>query len=303
MITRPMKAARGLVGEPLAPEVFPLWGSPKLDGIRALTVGGELLTSKMKLVPNGRVRALFDTLPDGLDGELILGDPQAANTFQRTSSVVMSSVNVDREDVSDIRYYLFDYFGMPSAGYLARWEHLESRALKLGKYLGWKRVHLILPTRLDSYESLRVYEDAQLRLGYEGVVLRAERGIYKEGRSTRREMYSMKRVPTETFEMRVVGVEERMTNTNALGVDERGYAKRRKLKSGMRPTGMLGALVGVYRGMECRVGTGFTGRERIDLWNKRESLVGLLAKCKSKGTGALDRPREPVFLGWRDKRD
>ncbi len=50
-------------------------------------------------------------------------------------------------------------------------------------------------------------------------------------------------------------------------------------------------------------GTGMTQLLRKQLWADRESLVGRIMKVKYFPTGGKDRPRHPLWLGWRDKRD
>jgi DNA ligase-1 len=67
-------------------------------------------------------------------------------------------------------------------------------------------------------------------------------------------------------------------------------------------------LEGTYKDVEFSVGTGFTGAdsttgERAKLWAVREKLIGRIAKVKYFASGSKDRPRFPVFLGWRDLRD
>ena len=54
------------------------------------------------------------------------------------------------------------------------------------------------------------------------------------------------------------------------------------------------------KGAEFRVGTGFTAAVRAELWDIRDELAGRIAKIKSFPVGTKDRPRHPVWLGWRD---
>src|SRR5712691_7907552 len=68
---------------------FPLLVSPKLDGIRASVQGGQLVSRSLKPIPNKNVQDLFRNLPEGIDGELIEGNP-SDEPFRRTTSIVMS---------------------------------------------------------------------------------------------------------------------------------------------------------------------------------------------------------------------
>ena len=70
--------------------IFPLLASQKLDGLRATAQDGVLLSRSLKPLPNKYVQELFKNLPQGLDGELIVGDPFAPDAFRKTTSLVMS---------------------------------------------------------------------------------------------------------------------------------------------------------------------------------------------------------------------
>jgi ATP-dependent DNA ligase len=86
---------------------FPLLASQKLDGIRATVQGGRLLSRTLKEIPNRYVQEMFADLPNGLDGELIVGDPIAPDAYRQTVSVVMS----DDKPADGVRFYMFDWYG------------------------------------------------------------------------------------------------------------------------------------------------------------------------------------------------
>ena len=50
---------------------------------------------------------MFKGLPEGLDGELIVGDPIAPDAYRQTVSVVMS----DDKPADGVRFYMFDWYG------------------------------------------------------------------------------------------------------------------------------------------------------------------------------------------------
>jgi DNA ligase-1 len=66
---------------------------------------------------------------------------------------------------------------------------------------------------------------------------------------------------------------------------------------------VIGAPGSPFEGEEFNVGGGFDAKERIDLWLVRETLIGRIVKVKHFPIGAADKPRHPIFLGWRDARD
>jgi len=57
---------------------------------------------------------------------------------------------------------------------------------------------------------------------------------------------------------------------------------------------------------EFKIGSGFTEDARVKLWrerDERDELKGRLAKFKYQPSGVKDKPRFPVFLGFRNKID
>jgi DNA ligase-1 len=55
--------------------------------------------------------------------------------------------------------------------------------------------------------------------------------------------------------------------------------------------------------VEFEIGTGFTAAHRQEFWEQTTSVVGRIVKYKHFPHGAKDKPRHPVFLGFRDPID
>jgi DNA ligase-1 len=281
---------------------YPVIASPKLDGVRAIITADGVLSRSLKPIPNRHVQTLLDSLPVGFDGELIVGDPTAPDAYRRTVSVVMS----DDAPIEGLRYHVFDYQG--EGGY---WDRL-GRYHALLKTLANTSAIATVPTYLVTEPSdLSALEERLVEQGYEGVMLRSQHAPYKHGRSTRREGYLLKLKRFVDSEAEVIGVTELMHNANEATVNALGRTERSSHKAGKVGRGVLGALQvrDVVTGVEFEIGTGFTAAERAELWAKyqRTSTFGLhgwpLAKYKYFAGGSKDKPRFPVFLGWRDARD
>ena len=275
---------------------LPLFGSPKLDGIRAMVVDGVLVSRNLKPIPNKRVQAMFSKrMLEGLDGELIVGPVGAPDVFRATTSGVMS---VDGEP--DVWFHVFDCMSEPELPFYRRLEVARNIATGSGRSV------VVDQSPIVDLEGLAAFEAECLALGYEGVMLRHPESLYKYGRGTLRAHDLMKLKQFADAEAKVVGVFEQQHNTNEAKRDALGRVERSSHKAGKVGKGVLGGLevVGVngpYKGKEFNIGTGFDDAQRAALW--RENLTGKIVKYKYFPSGSKDAPRFPVFLGWRAKGD
>lgn len=282
--------------EDLASLKFPVLATPKLDGIRCLVIGGKALSRKFKEIPNRYIQKLVSQLPEGLDGELMLRwrMDEGYPTFQKVTSAVMSE-----DGEPEFVYNVFDYVKNGLAyPYSARMNDL--RALVLPEF-----VEKILPESIGNLQQLEAYEAAALANGYEGVMVRSYESPYKCGRSTVREGYLLKIKRFKDSEATIIGFTPRMHNTNEATVDELGHTKRSSAKVGLVATAYLGTLkvVDVKSGVEFEIGTGFDDAMRKNIWENKMEYLGRTVKYKSQEIGTKDKPRFPVFLGFRDERD
>jgi len=272
---------------------YPVLGSPKLDGIRALAFGRGLVSRNLKNIPSKLVQEMFAKLPEGLDGELIVGDPAAKDCFRRTSSAVMS---VDNADAKNAVFYAFDKFNSKHKSYAKRLE--EVRALTK-QFAGLVKPVPHVP--LQNAFELYTYEETMLEKGFEGVMLRDPAADYKFGRSTAKEGGLLKLKRFADSEALVLGVEELQHNNNAQTRDALGRAKRSSHKAGKAGAGMLGAWLvkDIHTGAEFSVGSGMTEDDRKQFWARPERHVGQVIKYRFFPSGSKDKPRFPVFIGFR----
>lgn len=295
----------------LAKIKYPQMIQPKLDGIRASVVGGKLVSRTLKSIPN---REVYDALSrpeyEGLDGELIVGDPRDPDCYRNTTSFVMAESKTGQPWT----FFVFDLWNKPTLPFRQRFADLED-------FFGWSRpsfVQIVATSVIPDAASLEAAEALLLEQGYEGAILRDPNAAYKFGRSGKTgPLLKVKRYID--FEAEVIGVYEEQHNgnvavTNALGRTERSTAKAGKVGKGTLGGLVLRALNGPAEGVEFRCGTGFDAEQRRILWliHRRQEavgpdvtcadapIVGRTAKIKSFPIGVKDKPRHPVFLGWRD---
>jgi DNA ligase-1 len=273
----------------------------KIDGIRALMVDGQLVSRKFKAIPNEYIRtALSKVLPDGADGELVLGD-----NFQESTSAIMSH---DGEP-QGISFMWFDYLkDDPSKPYMDRMKDMAEYVQNHPELAACPiQIMLLLPTLVNSIEEFRAIEEAILAQGGEGVMLRTLDGPYKFGRSTAREGYLVKVKQFVDSEAKIVGFVEKMHNANEAELDAFGNTKRSKKKENLVPAGTLGTLqvVDIHSGVEFEIGVfkGLTAPQLQDIWNNRSQYLGKIVNYTYQPAGVKEKPRIPSFRGFRHEDD
>lgn len=297
-----MKSFEPMLAERKNPDLeklrYPLYASPKLDGIRCVVREGQALTRSLKPIPNQHIRDLLsDSYFEGFDGEIIVGPVTDKLVYNTTNSAVMS-----RDGTPEFKFYVFDNFNRPDLPFHLRLEWMKNDQGYVFKRFPFLVLHEGVRPRTP--EEVLIEEAAALEEGYEGLILRHPQAPYKYGRSTMKEqgMLKLKRFVDAEFE--IIDTIELMHNANEAFTSELGRTKRSKAQEGMVPMGTLGALVcRMENGLTFEVGTGYTAAMRQQLWHHRATLMGKHAKVKYFEPGSKDRPRHPVFLGLREKED
>jgi DNA ligase-1 len=275
--------------------------SEKLDGIRCIVFGGVAYSRSLKPIPNKFIQAYFKNqwtggLLDGLDGELIVGDKNAPDVFNQSTSGVMRI-----EGEPDFTFWVFDRWH-PTATWLERYARLVN--LDRDDRLPL-RVEVLQHYSISCDEQLDEFEAEMLAQGAEGVMIRDTDAKYKCGRSGTKtpELQKVKRFVDNEFQ--IIGWEPKYTNTNEAKTNELGRTERSTAKEGMVALDTMGSLIlCTSKGDTFSCGSGMTDAIRADLWERRETLMGQLAKVKyfDVGTG-YNVPRFPVLVGIRHKDD
>lgn len=283
--------------------VYPLIASPKLDGVRCITMDW---VSEGRCVPVSRNlkrirnQHIFDSIsqscPPGLDGELIIGDLPGVSFSDSISSISKF------DWTPDFRYCLFDYlstFKDPRwyKGVMTRFEERLAQLKEL-KLPDWCIV--ISQTLVRTPKEFMALHDKYVEQGYEGICARTPHSPYKFGRSTLKECWLLKFKTFIDTEAVVVGFEELQHNSNAFDDKEAVNKRRTSHQAGMVPMGTLGALRVKKGEIEFGIGTGFDSVMRQQIWDHRDQYLGKTVKFKHQPFGAKDKPRMPVFLGFRD---
>lgn len=296
-IKRVMLAVKASKFEDLS---YPLLASPKIDGVRATNKNGVLVSRTMTPIPNKHTQEFFGgEIFHGFDGELVVGEPNDPNCMQHTMSGVMS-----RDGAPRVKWFIFDRWDI-TRPYYDRARQAKEAIAAFQERTAIGSVQWLPQTLIHDVNELYAYEDARVREGYEGVILRAPHGPYKQNRSTLKEGLMLKVKRFEDSEAEILSCYELMRNNNEAILDERGYTKRSSHNAGKEAAGVLGGFVvrDIHTGVDFECGTGFTFEQRKNLWDGQKYLKGKIIKYKHFPIGVVDKPRHPIFLGFRDKRD
>lgn len=283
---------------------YPLMVSPKLDGIRVLVRGGRVLTRSLKEVPNKFIQDLLGSdVFEGMDGEILVGDPCDPLVFRKTTSAVMSA-----DGEPEFTFWVFDWLTEEPKGFMRRYQDLEHffNADPEDLEETYPFLKLVPHPILGSASEVMAYEDKKVEEGYEGIMIRSLSGPYKMGRSTLKEGFLLKLKRFQQSEAVIQGFKERMHNANEAKVNALGHLERSTHKENLVGRGDLGAFIVHLREdstVVFEIGSGFTDEQRADFWARRAELLGEIVTFKHMEYGGFDAPRFPVFKGVRDVRD
>ena len=275
---------------------FPMIATPKLDGIRCLIRDGKVVSRTLKPIRNEHIQGILGTMDmvwaDGMDGELITYTDGEMDKLNTVSSKVMS-----RDGEPDFVWHVFDDSTVPSAPYWCRLEDLKCTV----KDLNHPHVKYVQEQQVDCIEDLRQLErEYVMERGWEGLMLRDPEGVYKFGRSTLKQQLLLKWKRFMDDEATVVGFKELMRNNNEAKKDALGHTKRSNHKANKTPAGVMGVMEMQWaNGTDFELGTGFTLKQRTDIWNDRKRYMGSTVTFKYREKGVNDAPLLPVFKAFR----
>ena len=273
-----------------------MYASPKLDGIRCMIQDGIALSRSLKPIRNEFIQSILgDHKFNGLDGEIISGDPTADDVYRITTGNVMRATGKP-----DFTFWIFDNFLHPH--YYVTRQHEIHHVDPTGIH---PNIKVLKSVSVFNMKELQAYEQYCLGQGYEGVILRDPNGLYKHGRSTAKEGGLIKVKRFSDSEATILGMEEQMKNNNEKKVNELGRGQRSSHKENKTPKGTLGALVckDKHTGIQFNIGSGFDDATRNQLWKYKNGLIGQAIKYKYFSIGVKDAPRHPVYIGMRDDDD
>lgn len=280
--------------------VFPLWGMPKIDGVRAMKPKETLVGRSLKPHANKHVTATFSK-PEytGIDGEMAYGLATSASLCRDTTSVLNR-----KEGEPDVTWWGFDMLRSNTIAlpYEERYQALVEAVQGLNRH----HLQVVPYVVLHDVDQLIQQEMDWLLEGFEGMILRKPKGMYKHGRATAKEGDYLRRKPWGDAEALVLGIVEAQQNNNEAKINELGRTERSSHKENLTPKGMVGSLdcKDLVSGVVFNVGPGeMTHAEREYFFNHPDEIVGHIITYKSLLTGVKDKPRMATFKNIRAASD
>lgn len=272
---------------------FPVYVSPKLDGIRAIVIDGVVYSRSLKPFPSKQIQELFGKPKyNGFDGELIVGSPTAEDAYNKTMAVMRHEIEPEIAD--QINFHVFDI--IKELSYKERLDILNTLEIP-------SRIILVPHKLINNLDDLYAYEEEQLAKGFEGVMIRSPEGDYKQGRSTLKQQWLIKMKRFSDSEAEIIGITPLMKSVEGFKIDELGYRKTSSKKGDKEVQQTMGAITvrDLKTGVEFEIGSGFTAEQRLDFWANK--YIGEIVKYSYFEVGAKDKPRFPTYLGFRSKDD
>lgn len=290
-IIRPMLAcSKNVIIEDLQSLQMPMYVSIKQDGIRCRLDSTAKRTYPMsrtlKVLPNCHIQEWAGEFGiPGFDGEIVL----PGKTFNETQSWVMK----EYPPLEPFEFRVFDCL----TDYVSEfWERLEVMDEQLGGKRAPKNTQMVNQTYCDTPNQIKKLFNQAIREGEEGLILRSPSGLYKSGRSTWNEAYSLKMKAFDDDEAIITGYYALKRNDNAKEVSRLGLSKRSSHAEGKTILEMLGGFeVRSIKNGTFKVGSGFTTEQRMKYWWNRKRLLGREITYKWQPKGSKDKPRTPIF--------
>lgn len=287
--------------------VFPLIGTPKIDGVRGGNTAGILIGRRGRPHNNKYITELFSK-PEfiGLDGELTTAAWNAPDVVTVTSG----DLNTLNSIPENICWNIFDDMSpdIRDSPYNLRLMNLNKRIESIHDRMPQYKSHIrLIPYQIiNNLEELLAFEELCLQRGFEGAMLRKPDAPYKEGRSTVTDAVMLRVKRFVENEAIVIDIVEGQKNNNPATLNGIGLTKRSRAKENLSPSGRIDSLICKKIGTDeiIRVGCGkMNHADRTRYFNNPGLILAKIIKYKEFPKGAKDKPRQPTFQSIRISTD
>jgi len=263
--------------------------SPKLDGVRCIITNKGIFNRSMKPIPNIQIQKEYEFVSLMLrDNEIMEGELYKHGLPCREIAGICNSKTKDTQGVT---FHLFLFHnGKKIIPFRLETKHLFSR------------LEGVLNIPVKNKQELKTQYQLYLNQGYEGAVIRVFRKdfLYKQGRLTSRDQIMWKLKPSREDDLQVIGVTERMKNTNPSKKNELGHSFKRNTINQKEPTGIASSfIVELPNGMTSKVTITGDEASRREIWDNQSNYIGGYVVVKSMDYGVKDKLRHPRMIGFK----
>lgn len=298
--------------------IYPCWLQPKIDGVRALNLTGQLTGRSLDPFEGFGITDYF-SLPfySGLDGEMTLGSNPAST--DRLCSLTTGAMGrfVGVTEMADLHWWLFDCVDDQSVN--LPYEKRYFRLLMWAQECLDPRIHIIPYEVCNNRAELDAGIARLFEANYEGAIIRNPRAVHKEGRPTQEHQELWRVKPWGDFEILVTGITEGRKNQNEKKTNTLGHSERSSAKAGQTPNGQVGSIQGTMvadfhnpitgkllfaKGLPVTCGSGkLSVKEATHLFQNPHEIVSHYVKVKTMTHGVKDLPRMATYLSHRLRQD
>lgn len=295
---------------------YPCWVQPKIDGVRAMNRGTNLMGRSLDPFKGYGITDYF-SWPEfrHLDGEMILGN--IPNCTERLCSATTGAMGRFKGEtqMADIHWWVFDYLAFPGDMYRDRYQRLKHHV----QAIKHPRVHLVPYFEVNSLPELLEAIAEYAKQGYEGTIIRNPFAPMKEGRATKKGQELWRVKPWADAEILVTGITEGNKNGNEAKKNSLGRTERSSSAAGLIPNGQVGSIQGTllkhfidpitgnilfYKGLKITVGSGeMAVAEATHYFQNPGEIISHIVKFKHMTHGVKDQPRFPTYMSHRLKED
>ena len=284
---------------------YPLVASTKIDGMRMIVKGGELITRSLKPIMSNAIKERFAFLAKYAKDNKIILDGELYAPSLSFSELSGQCRAFDAEIVDDLCFYCFDVLHEPceqgQSPYAIRIREIDLHYKKLNN----KYFKVVSTREVKNAREVHDCFDLALEHGFEGLILRNPMSHYKFGRATVKENIIFKVKPFRTFDAKITGIIQ-ATEVRAEAekkINELGRSVTSKKLGDRIPIEKAAAFTVLYEGKELKVTIAMTDEEKIEIWKNKERYIGKWVEYKGMLIGAKDLPRHPTTIRLREDKD
>ena len=265
--------------------------SIKRDGIRGEFYNTGILNRSFKTLRNVRIqeyfREIWSVLPDGI----ILEAEIYKDRFPcRKMGGICNSL--DTEVPEGTKMYIFGIYDSDLT-----FEERLSKIFQIEELLPVSnKYEIVTQNKVKNYDETIEFYNQCVKNGFEGSVLMNGNSKYKNGRIRVKQKIGYKIKPSKQTDLEIIGVTERMENTNESEINELGRSFKRNTVGNKKPTGIAGTFICKYKDTETRVTVSGSEESRREIWSNRNDYIGCYVVIESMDYGEMNKLRQPTMI-------